>query len=65
MWVMAADREDKVSRKDRTELGAEERRLLALEDIADELHLIRGYFADVSLWVAHIGRNMPVGRGRP
>ena len=47
------------------ELGPEERRILALEDIADELHLIRGYFADVSLWVAHIGRNMPVGRGRP
>ena len=62
---MALGGDDGDRRKPRAELGPEERRLRALENIADELHLIRGHFADVSLWVAHIGRNMPVGRGRP
>ena len=62
---MAGGGDDGDRRKPRAELSPEERRLRALEDIADELQLIRSHFADVSLWVAHIGRNMPVGRGRP
>lgn len=63
--AMPAGKEGDEKRRTRSELTAEERRLVALEDMADELQRIRGYFADVSLWVAHIGRNMPVGRGRP
>lgn len=50
--------------KAREALGPEERRTRAMEDIADQLHLMRGYLADISIWTAHIGRNWPVGRNR-
>lgn len=40
----------------------DERRAAALEDIATSLRSIRTYAADISLWIAHIGRNLPTGR---
>lgn len=39
-----------------------ERRTRAIEDIAESLVRIRASIADISIWIAHIGRNTPGGR---
>lgn len=39
-----------------------ERQVKALEDIAEAMQGIRTYLIDVSLWLAHIGRNQPPAR---
>lgn len=40
-------------------LSLAERRVRALEDIAEAMRGVRGHLVDVSLWLAHIGRNLP------
>lgn len=54
--------EKQVRAKQCKELAPDERKLKALEEIADALHAIRAYQADLSVWAAHIGRQFPVGR---
>lgn len=49
--------ERKLRQEQRAQLEPEERRLRALEDISDNLVEIRAALNDISLWVAHIGRN--------
>jgi hypothetical protein len=49
--------ERKLRQEQRAQLEPDERRLRALEDISDSLVEIRAALTDISLWVAHIGRN--------
>ena len=58
-------REAKNARQRRIEergaLSHAERRTRALEDIADSPERMRDSIVDMSIWIAHIGRNTPGG----
>jgi hypothetical protein len=65
MIEMSSGRKTKPAKavaEERAAMSHEERRTRSLEEIADSLERMRGSIADIGIWIAHIGRNMPTGR---